>query len=558
MVQWGLAYLAGAWFLLQVMEVSSETWGISLGFQQGAFILLTFGFLLTLVLVWYHGEEGRQRVSGPELLIIAVLLVIAGGVLSLLRSPDGPIPSSAALFPLPDQDDRLTIAVLPFENFSPDPEDAYFADGMHEEILSKLSRISSLRVISRSSVMQFRESRPTVGEMAAQLGADFFLEGSARVVGRGVRITAQLINANLDDHVWTADYDQPLVLDSLIAVQSRIADSVATRLQATLTPDERARIESAPTDNLEAYELYLHGRFLWNQRTEPDLRRSLELFQQAIALDSLYALAYVGLADAYLIRYRHSFAEFDDAIPQAERALQRALSINPLLGEAHASLGSVQEFRWDIPGAIQSFHRSHELAPNHATAHQWYALLRAKRGAFEEALTHARFAAGLDPLSRMIDLSVGWILHMSRDHAAAASHLEGVTSRMPDFALAWLRLGEAYTALGRYEEALTAMGRGVELEPWPNFLLFLAWCHGMAGNEEEARAILEQVPFSDFPRRAQVHAVLGETQLALQWLEEGIGAHSPTLQYLGVDPVWDPIRSDPGFQEVLRRLGFIE
>jgi TolB-like protein len=556
LVQWGFAYLAGAWFLLQVLDVFSETWGISQGVRQGAFILLSLGFFLTLVLAWYHGEEGRQRVSGPELLIIAVLLVIAGGVLSLVRPPSGEGPPADTLVQVPEQDDRVTIAVLPFENFSPNPEDTYFADGIHEEILSKLSGISSLRVISRSSVMQYRESRPTVAEMAAELGADFFLEGSARVAGGLVRLTAQLIDAQGDDHIWAADYDQPLVLDSLIAVQSRIADSVAGKLAATLTPDERALIALSPTDNLEAYELYLHGRFLWNRRTELDMRRALGLFQQAVALDSMYAFAYVGLADTYLTLHQHHFLDFDGAIPPAEQALQRALSINPLLGEAHASLGSVQESRLDIPGAIASFHRSLELAPNHATGHHWYALLMAKNGYFQEALTHIRIAAGLDPLSRMIDLSTGFVLHLSRDHSAAATHLEAVANRAPDFALAWMRLGEAYAALGQYEDALAAMGRGVELEPYPNFVLMLAWAHGKAGNREEARAVLEQVPFSDPLREAQVRVVLGETDLALQSLEEGIQVHSPTVQFLGVDPVWDPIRSDPGFQEVLGRLGF--
>jgi TolB-like protein/DNA-binding SARP family transcriptional activator len=299
LVQWGLAYLAGAWFILQVMDILSEAWGLSQGIQQGAFILLFFGFLLTLVLVWYHGEEGRQRVSGPELLIIAALLVIAGGVLSVARpsaQADDPTEFTASSI---EADGRLTVAVLPFQNFSPDPEDAYFADGIHEEILSKLSRISSLRVISRSSVMQFREDRPTVPEMAALLGAEYFLEGSARIVGGLVRLTAQLIRGD-DEHVWSADYDHPLVLDSLIAVQSRIADSVAARLRTTLTEEERAEISRSPTDNLEAYELYLRGRFLWNQRTEPDMRRALGVFEEAIALDSLYALAYVGVANVYL------------------------------------------------------------------------------------------------------------------------------------------------------------------------------------------------------------------------------------------------------------------
>jgi TolB-like protein/Flp pilus assembly protein TadD len=560
MAQWGLAYLAGAWFVLQAMDVFSETWGISRGFQQGTFIVLSLGFFLTLVLVWYHGEKGRQRVTGPELLIIAVLLVIAGGILSLMGSPSAEGPPADTLVQVPDQDERVTIAVLPFQNFSPDPDDAYFADGIHEEILSKLSRVSSLRVISRSSVMQFKEIRPTVPEMAAQLGADFFLEGSARIAGGLVRLTAQLIDATGDDHIWTADYDQPLVLDSLIAVQSRIADSVAGRLEATLTPDERARIARSPTDNLEAYELYMRGRFLWDQRTDPEIRQAIGLFQEAIALDSTYAYAYLGVADAYLTLLSWDYMTFEEAMPLAEEALQRALAIDSLMGEAHASMGVVLESHVDYPGAIASFHRGFELAPDNATGHNWYALLMARIGYFEDALTHIEYASGLDPLSRTIDANIGQILHLSRDHASAARHLEGVTQRFPDFTYGWTVLGEAYASLGRYEDALAAVGRAVEIAPWPNLILILAWVHAMAGDSDQARALLEQAEEgfdrSDPLLRAQVHGALGETDRALQLLEEGIRIRAANVAYLGVDPKWDPIRSDSGFQEVLDRLGF--
>jgi TolB-like protein/cytochrome c-type biogenesis protein CcmH/NrfG len=556
MVQWLFAYLAGAWFILQLLDATAEAWGLSLVFQRAMLVLLIFGFFVAVVVAWYHGEKGRQRVSGPELLIIASLLVIAGGVLAMNRSGETPPNPSVTVESLLDSDPRPTIAVLPFDNHSPDPADSFFADGMQEEILSKLANVSSLRVISRSSTMQFREDRPSVREMAEMLGADFFLEGSARIAGGLVRLTAQLIDASSDDHVWEGTFDRPLQIDSLIAVQSDIADSVASQMRATLTPEERDRISHSPTDNLEAYQLYLRGRFLWSQRTDPDMRRAVSLFQEVIEMDSMYAYAYVGLADAYLTLQLWHFMGFDDAIPPAEEALQRALAINPDLGEAHASLGTVLESRADIPGAIAAFQRSFELAPNHATGHHWYALLMAKQGHFDDALTHIRYAAGLDPLSRMIDQSWGYILQLSRRHAEAAVHLEGVTNRVPDFALAWLRLGEAYAFLGRYEDALTAMGRAVELEPYPNFILELAWVHAMEGNRLGAQAILDQNTIADPLRRAQIHGALGETDLALQALEEGIQLRSPTVQYLGVDPMWDPIRSDPGFQAVLTRLGF--
>jgi tetratricopeptide (TPR) repeat protein len=373
-------------------------------------------------------------------------------------------------------------------------------------------------------------------------------------------LTAQLIDATGDDHIWTADYDQPLVLDSLIAVQSRIADSVAGRLEATLTPDERARIARSPTDNLEAYELYMRGRFLWDQRTDPEIRQAIGLFQEAIALDSMYAYAYLGVADAYLTLLSWDYMTFEEAMPLAEEALQRALAIDSLMGEAHASMGVILESRVDYPGAIASFQRGFELAPDNATGHSWYALLMAKIGYFDDALTHIEYARRIDPLSRIIDTNTGHILHLSRDHVSAVRHLEEVTQRFPGFTYGWIVLGEAYAALGRYEEALTAVGRSVELAPWPNTILILAWVHALAGESDQARALLAQAEEgfdrSDPLLRAQVHAALGETAQALQFLDEGIRIRSPNVGYLGVDPMWDPIRSDPGFQEVLVRLGF--
>jgi serine/threonine-protein kinase len=335
---------------------------------------------------------------------------------------------------------------------------------------------------------------------------------------------------------------------------------VARRTRTTLTPGDRDKMDRRPTDNLEAYELYLNGRFLWNQRTDPELRQAIVLFREAIALDSMYAHAYLGVAEAYLTLMSWDYMMFHEAMPPAEEALQRALAIDSLMGEAHASMGVVLESRVDIPGAIASFQRCFELTPDYATGHSWFALLLAKIGSFEDALTHIRYAAGLDPLSRTIDANIGRILHLSRDHASAARHLEGVTLRFPDFTFGWFLLGEAYAALGQYEEALAAIGRSVEIAPWPNVILILAWAHAMAGDADQARALLEGAEEgfdrSDPLLRAQVHGALGETDRALEFLEEGIEIRSPYVGYLGVDPRWDPIREDPGFQAVLDRLGF--
>jgi TolB-like protein len=269
--QWALAYLAGAWLVFQGIEVLAEPWNLSEAVQRAIHVLLGIGFLVTLVLAWYHGEKGRQRASGVELLILAGILVIAGAAVAALGrlSPEG----EGAIGQQAGADSKIidakSVAVLPFDNFSPDPNDAYFADGMQEQLISTLSRISGLSVRGRMSVMRYRDNPKPLPEIAAELGVTFIIEGSARIVGDEVSVTAQLIDAGQDEHLWSEEYDREFSVGNILLIHREIAEHVASQLRTELTPEERERIDSNPRQILAQYPIppgYQHGRGAFRAR----------------------------------------------------------------------------------------------------------------------------------------------------------------------------------------------------------------------------------------------------------------------------------------------------
>jgi TolB-like protein len=328
LVQWALAYLAGAWVVLQVMEVTAEPFGWPLAVQRGITVLLAVGFFVTLVVAWYHGEKGRQRVSGPELLMVAALLVIAGAALFLVRVEQGgpsasPIPESTHV-----EAEKPAIAVLPCDNISPNSEDAYLADGIHEEILLRLSKIQSLTSIGRKSVEWCRDNPRPIRDMAAELGVGFVGECSVRKdAGQNrIRLTFQLLDASTGGQIWAENYDRDLTAGNLLELESDVARQVAHTLRAVLTPEERARIEAVPTENLEAYYNYLRGRHLWNQRSLAAFDSAVQYYNRAVLLDPEYARAYAGLAETYVLLPEYGGPSIPQILPLARVATDRALT----------------------------------------------------------------------------------------------------------------------------------------------------------------------------------------------------------------------------------------
>ena len=449
-------------------------------------------------------------------------------------------------------EERKSIAVLPFANMSADPANEYFSDGITDDIITHLSRIAGLKVISRTSSTKYKNTEKSLREIGAELGVAAILEGGVQQVGERVRINAQLIDAEKDEHLWAKQYDRELT--DVFAIQSEITRSIVGALHSTLTGAEREQLERQPAVDLGAYDLYMQGRFLWNQRTNQDMRRAIVLFEQAIERDSLYAAAYAGLADAYTTLYSWDTAPWEGTIPRAEQALERALELDPMLGEARATLANVLETRRYWIRAENEFVRALELAPGYATAHHWYALMLAKLGRFEEALAEIRVAAELDPLSRMIRTNIGWVHYLARDYPAAIAQLEATLASEPNFAYAHTLLGEAYAGLGMYPEAIAALERSVELEPWPNSQVRLAAVYARAGQTAEALRLVEENPGADATRTALVYVAAGDNERAFEALERAFETRSPFLNELRVEPRYEPIRSDARFGELLRRL----
>ncbi|UCC83777.1 MAG: tetratricopeptide repeat protein [Gemmatimonadota bacterium] len=445
--QWALAYLAGAWLVLQAMEVTAEPFGWPLALQRGVTILLVVGFFVALVVAWYHGEKGRQRASGPELLMIAVLLGIGAAVVSLL-GPEGRevTPAEDEAPTLAVEDDRPSIAALPWTNRSGREEDLYFTDGIHDEILTRLSKLSGLRVISRQSVMQFRDSPRTMGEIAEALRVRYVLEAGLLRAQDNVRITVQLIDAHMDAHVWAETYDRPLSIENLLDIQTDIATQIAAELEAVLTPEEQQRVAARPTDNLAAYELYMLGRYHFNTRLtawRDGLERAAEFYGRAIEADSGFALAYSGLA--ILCGSRPYFWSFDpDASPSARRweieaadsisawAAHRAVALDSASAEAHTALGTVLTYvEHDWEEAEREFLTAIQLNPGYVTAHNFYGDLLMFRRRWDEAIPVKAKALELDPLSQIHRWNLA-VAHWGAGRLTEAAELFEAVAPLPN------------------------------------------------------------------------------------------------------------------------------
>jgi TolB-like protein/Tfp pilus assembly protein PilF len=562
LAQWAVAYLAGAWLVFQGVEVMADPWNLSSGLQRTLHLLLVIGFFVTLVLAWYHGEKGRQRVSGAELLMIAALLAIAAILLTIVR-PEAEAPTTPYAGVVVEGE-RPAIAVLPFDNFSPNPDDAYFADGMHEEIIMQLSRISGIKVISRTSVIQYRETRPPARQIAGELSVGFLLEGSARKAEDQVRLTVQLIDAATDEHLWAEQYDRYLTAGNLFTIQSDVAEQVAATLEVELAASERERIEQHPTESLSAYDFYLLGRYHWNQLTGEGLRRAVEYFERALAQEPDFARAYTGLADSYMLTTQGWGSAPKEVFPKAREAATRALELDPTLAEAHASLGQVLlMFDWDWEGAETALKRAIELNPNYAPAHHWLALGYAARARHGDAIEEIRRALALDPQSIYVDTNMGYLLYVSRQYDRAAEHFRRAVEGHPESAVLHTFLGAVYAQQGKLEEAIAHQERARELSQGGMLMdeIYLGYTYGRAGRRDDAERLLDELHqlssqrFVNPDYFAIVHLGLGENDRAIEWLYRAYEARTDWPIFFAVDPVTDSLQSDPRFKELLDMVG---
>jgi serine/threonine protein kinase/Tfp pilus assembly protein PilF len=467
------------------------------------------------------------------------------------------------------------LAVLPLDNLSNDPTQEYFADGMTEVLTTGLSKIGALRVISRTSAMRYKGTNKPLPEIARELDVDAIVEGSVLHAGERVRITAQLSEAATDQHLWAESYERDL--RDVLALQSEVAQAIAQQIQVTVTPQEKARLVNAPPVNSEAYQLYLKGRYHWDRRTEAELRKCLSYFHQAIDLDPNYALAYVGLADAFNVLGFFAYLHPKDAFPVAKTAAEKALEIDNGLAEAINSLAFVAHYyNWSWPEAERLFKRAIKLNENYATAHRWYASHLMAMGRWKKALHEAERAQKLDPLSSITNTVGGWVLYFARRYDEAIHSFQRTLEIDPNFAQAHLWLGRAYEQEGAFSEAIAEFQKAVtHSEGSTEAIAALGHAYAVSGNRLQAQAILDRPPlqaqavFDQLPEfasqryvssylRGSIYVGLGQSREALDWLEEAHKERSSWLALLRVDPQLDPLRSDPRFQSLLRRLNFPE
>ncbi len=451
-----------------------------------------------------------------------------------------------------------SLAVLPLDNLSGDPSQDYFADGMTESLITELAKISALRVISRTSVMQYKGTRKPMPEIARELNVDTVIEGSVIRSGERVRITAQLIRGATDQHLWAESYERDL--RDVLALQREVARGIANEIRVKLTSQEEASLARTQTIVPEAYEAYLKGRYYWNKRREEELRKSVEYFQRAIDLDPSYAKAYAGLADSYAILTDYGKLEAKEGYAKARAAAIKALEIDETLAEAHASLGFVFLLESDYSDAEREFKRAIELGPNYPSAHHWYGQYLQAIGRQDEAIAELKRAQELDPLSLIINSALGGKYYYARRYDEAIKQLRKTLELDPSFLAARALLGGVYLQKGMYEEAVKEDERAVETSGRAEDpLAVLGYAYGVVGRKADALKILEELRNLQTHRHidpvniALIYTGLGEKDQAFMWIEK-----AEKLDFnLEYDPMWDSLRSDRRFPDLLRRKNLV-
>ena len=485
--------------------------------------------------------------------LVAMIAVI--GFLLRYRRPLATVES-----PVPEK----SIAVMPFENLSGNPENAYFTDGIQEEILMRLAKIADLKVISRTSTMRYKSSPGNLREIASQLGVANVLEGSVQRTADRVHVTVQLIKATSDAHLWAEAYDRKLT--DIFAVESDVAKMIAETLQAKLTGSEEHAISANPTADFEAHQLYLKGRFFWNKRTSEGVMKSIDYFTRAIEKDPGYGLAYAGLADAYTILPNYSQTPWNESYPRAKAAVQKALELDDNVAEAHISLAHLRLWNDWGQGAEEEFKRGIELSPSYATGHHWYSMYLTAMGRHQEAIAEMTKAQELDPFSLIINTQLGLPYLYEHQYDQAITHFQKAIEMDPNFAFAHFALAEAYDRKARYDEALAEHDKAIALsgaEPsqaWLTMSGLLKDTYQKLGGKDywqkrlEATRRLYDEHAVTAKAVAEIYSILGDKEEALRWLEKSYQEHDRFLVFLKVQSEFDSVRSDPRFKALVAKV----
>ena len=569
-----IAYIVGGWALSQGIAQVFPVFDIPNWAIRMIVLLIILGLPVALVLAWAFEitPQGIKRTEAADAMPQArrqrkhawIYIVVVSGLISIglfllgrytaINAP--PRQSEAISGSLPQK----SIAVLPFESLSEDKSNAYFAGGVQDEILTRLAKVADLKVISWTSTQHFNSAPGNLPQIAEQLGVANVLEGSVQKVADQVRVNVQLINALTDAHLWAETYDRKLT--DIFAVESDIAKAIAENLQAKLTGSEKNEMSKKPTENSEAYELYLKGRFFWNKRTSADMKTALGYFEQAANVDPNYAVAYAGMADCYLLLPLYGGGVPTEMYPKATAMAQKAITLDPSLGEPHASLGLVHAlFDFDFPASVREFEEAIRLNPNYAIAHHWFgdSVLPAL-GEFDRANAEAQRALELDPLSIVNNTDSGTVYWITGRYQEAVAQFKKAIEMDPRNYTAHWGLGQALERIGDLPGAIAEYEKATQLDDDPLPLGLLGAAKAKADDRTGALSILDKLQeiakqryVADYSF-ALIHLALGQKDDAMKWLESSYAKHQPDLNWVRVDPDLRPLHGDARFEALAEKI----
>jgi serine/threonine-protein kinase len=565
-----VAYAVVAWLLIQAASIFFPAFDAPPWVMKIFIIVIIFGFPVALIFSWafeitpegikleseIEPSQSVTRRTGRKIVAVTIALaVVAAGlfVYQLVRSK-----SDTSSSPTTVAITNKSIAVLPFDNLSRDPDNAYFCEGVQDEILTRLAKVADLKVISRTSTQHFKSTPDNLPQIAKQLGVAHILEGSVQKASDQVRVNVQLINAMTDAHLWADTYDRKLT--DIFAVESEIAKTIAETLQARLTGSEKNSIAKTPTVNPEAYELYLRGKFFAEKRTGADLRKSIEYYDQSIAKDPGYPLAYVGLADSHLLLTAYGAISTKEAASPARAALKKALALDDSLAQAHASSGLLANLELDLNRAITELERAIQLNPNYATAHHWIALPLMAIGQSDRAIVEGKRAIELDPLSLICNADLAWVYFNARRYDETEAQARKTLEMDPRFYVAHYYLGEALQFKGKLTDALAEFQKSADLNNDPFSHAMLGQAYARQGKTDEAQKVLARLREQAKSQYVSPYAfavvltALGDKAHAIDELEHGYDDTGFYISLIKVDPLFDPLRGDPRFEALVRKV----
>ena len=563
-----VAYAVVGWLIAQITTQIFPFLEIPNWIVRLVIVLIAIGFPIALVIAWAFEAtpQGIQRTEVADTMPATagqkkhawIFVVFVGAALSISLFFIGRYigRNNAGAPELPAK----SIAVLPFDNLSRDPDNAYFAEGVQDEILTRLAKVADLKVISRTSTQRFKSAPDNLPQIAKQLGVMHILEGSVQKANDQVRVNVQLINAMSDAHLWADTYDRKLT--DIFAVESDIAKTIADTLQAKITGSEKQMMAAQPTSNTEAYELYHKGRSLWEKRSGDNIPKAIAFYKQAIERDPNYALAYAGLASAYIILPFWAGADRLDAYSKAEDAALKALQLDSNLAEGHLALGKVYFWKIDLAASLREYQRATELKPNDAGAHHWLGNdALAALGRFEEAIAEVKHAVELDPLSPVINTDLGTTFYYAHRYDESARQLRKTLEIDPTFFYAYFNLGIALQAKGDLSGAISEYEKAKQLSDNTFVSTLCAQAKAHAGDKDAALRMLSDLDKISQNRevlgyyRALLYLSLNNRDEALHWLEQGLKERDGAdISWINVDPLLDSLHGDLRFEALVQKV----